>query len=228
MKRLKVDGKDAFLSLVEETEKKIEEERRAARIISNESRSSGEKFTKSYHTPWTENELQLLIKAVNLFPAGTNQRWEVVANFINQHNNSNDSSHLKRNAKEVLAKAKELQSNDFSKSSMKERANKKAYDNFIAENKGKDKLEELMPSETTKRLDPPVRNGEPSETKETAKKETTTPWTPAEQTLLEQALKTYATSVPDRWDKIAECIPTRTKKECMKRYKVGFLLKIKI
>jgi DnaJ family protein C protein 2 len=34
---------------------------------------------------WNSDDLQLLIKAVNLFPAGTNQRWDVVAEFINQH-----------------------------------------------------------------------------------------------------------------------------------------------
>lgn len=46
------------------------------------------------------------------------------------------------------------------------------------------------------------------------------PWTADEQKLLEQAMRTYSANVPDRWDKIAECIPCRTKKDCMKRYKV--------
>lgn len=49
------------------------------------------------------------------------------------------------------------------------------------------------------------------------------PWTPAEQQLLEQALKTYPASVADRWDQISACIPSRTKKECMKRYKVSVI-----
>jgi len=47
------------------------------------------------------------------------------------------------------------------------------------------------------------------------------PWTAEEQKLLEQAMRTYPASDPDRWDKIAECIPCRSKKDCMKRYKVG-------
>ncbi|KAK2158366.1 hypothetical protein LSH36_172g04008 [Paralvinella palmiformis] len=45
------------------------------------------------------------------------------------------------------------------------------------------------------------------------------PWMAEEQKLLEQGLKTYPASVPNRWDKIAEAIPTRSKKDCMKRYK---------
>jgi DnaJ family protein C protein 2 len=37
---------------------------------------------------------------------------------------------------------------------------------------------------------------------------------------LEQALKTYPVNTPERWEKIAEAVPGRTKKDCMKRYKV--------
>lgn len=213
MKKLQTEGRTAFLSIVEETERKIEAERRAG-VITNDARNTPEKQVKSHTAPWSENDLQLLIKAVNLFPAGTNQRWEVVANFINQHNSS--SSGITRDAKEVLAKAKDLQSTDFSKSSLKEQANKKAFDNFIAEKKAKESVEERMPA-VTERLDHPISNGVASEPKESKKE--AQPWTPAEQKLLEQALKTYPTTVPDRWDQIAGCIPTRTKKECMRRYK---------
>lgn len=213
MKKLQAEGRIAFLNIMEETEKKIEAERRAG-VISNDMRNTPEKQVKSHTAPWNENDLQLLIKAVNLFPAGTNQRWEIVANFINQHSTS--STGITRDAKEVLAKAKDLQSTDFSRSSLKEQANKKAYDNFIAEKKTKESIEDRMPA-VTERLDHPILNGINSEQKKESQ-----PWTPAEQKLLEQALKTYPTSVPDRWDQIAACIPTRTKKECMRRYKVCF------
>lgn len=47
------------------------------------------------------------------------------------------------------------------------------------------------------------------------------PWTTEEQKLLEQALKTYPVNTPERWDKIAATVPGRTKKDCMKRYKVS-------
>ena len=40
-----------------------------------------------------------------------------------------------------------------------------------------------------------------------------------EQKLLEQALKTFPASYgAERWDKIAECLPNRSKKDCMRRY----------
>lgn len=46
------------------------------------------------------------------------------------------------------------------------------------------------------------------------------PWSPEEQQLLEQALKTYPSSMgSERWEKISACLPNRSKKDCMKRYK---------
>jgi DnaJ family protein C protein 2 len=76
---------------------------------------------------WSSDELSLLVKGVNLFPAGTTQRWEVVANFIMQHTKTPE---LRRHAKETLGKAKELQSGDFQNSQIKEEANKNAYENL--------------------------------------------------------------------------------------------------
>lgn len=49
------------------------------------------------------------------------------------------------------------------------------------------------------------------------------PWTTEEQKLLEQALKTYPVNTPERWEKIAAAVPGRSKKDCMKRYKVRYL-----
>lgn len=45
------------------------------------------------------------------------------------------------------------------------------------------------------------------------------PWTNEEQQLLEQALKTYPANVEERWDKIAECIPNRSRLDVIKRVK---------
>ena len=67
-------------------------------------------------------------------------RWEVVANFINQHHGGT------RTAKEVLAHAKDMQQSDFSRSSMKEAVNKAAFNKFEKDQKGS-KAEEAQPSE---------------------------------------------------------------------------------
>ncbi|VDM57715.1 unnamed protein product [Angiostrongylus costaricensis] len=44
-------------------------------------------------------------------------------------------------------------------------------------------------------------------------------WTMTEQKLLEQAIKTYPASDPDRWDKISTAVATKTKSACIRRFK---------
>uniref|UniRef100_A0A8C6KBK1 DnaJ homolog subfamily C member 2 n=1 Tax=Nothobranchius furzeri TaxID=105023 RepID=A0A8C6KBK1_NOTFU len=142
---------------------------------------------------WNEDDLQLLIKAVNLFPAGTNARWEVIANYMNLHSTSG----LKRTAKDVINKAKNLQKLD---PLQKDEINKKAFEKFKKEHTS---------------VPPSIDNALPSERFDG----NANPWTTEEQKLLEQALKTYPVSTPERWEKIAAAVPGRTKKDCMKRYK---------
>jgi len=45
------------------------------------------------------------------------------------------------------------------------------------------------------------------------------PWSVDEQKVLEQALKSFPASLADRWEKISECLPSRSKKDCIVRYK---------
>ncbi|XP_048011422.1 dnaJ homolog subfamily C member 2 [Megalobrama amblycephala] len=146
---------------------------------------------------WNEEDLQLLIKAVNLFPAGTNARWEVIANYMNQHS----SSGVKRTAKDVINKAKTLQKLD---PHQKDEINRKAFEKFKKEHSA---------------VPPTVDNAVPSERFDAVSESNSAPWTTEEQKLLEQALKTYPVNTPERWEKISEAVPGRSKKDCMKRYK---------
>ncbi|XP_014248388.1 dnaJ homolog subfamily C member 2 [Cimex lectularius] len=195
--KLKEGGNEVYRAKFEEVEQRVIKEHQQMMSGIGNKQMNGQVNNKSHN--WSQADITLLIKAVNLFPAGTSQRWDVVANFINQHskNKQKDVS-----AREVLSKAKELQTNDDSKSMLKQAANNKAYDNFEKQKKMPTSVE----AETSQRFDlQPETNA--------------APWTAEEQSLLEQALKTYPSSTEERWDKIADCIPTRSKKDCMKRYK---------
>jgi len=155
---------------------------------------------------WSDDELALLIKAVNLFPSGTNERWEVLANYVNQHTKTPSTE---KSAKEALAKAKELQSGNYHISSLKDDANKRAYEN-LEKQKKKDVSSKVDDAEGTTRF----------ETAAEVQGVNLTPWSAEEQKLLEQALKTYPASLgPARWEKIKACLTNRSKKDCMKRYK---------
>ncbi|XP_075713433.1 dnaJ homolog subfamily C member 2 isoform X2 [Rhinoderma darwinii] len=192
----KEEGKSAVEKQVTEVNAQIrrEKEQEEARMRQStkgaeQSSSGGGGSSKT----WSEDDLQLLIKAVNLFPAGTNARWEVIANYMNLHSVSG----IKRTAKDVINKAKSLQKLD---PQQKDDINKKAFDKFKKEHKV---------------VAQSVDNAVPSERFE----DSSTPWTTEEQKLLEQALKTYPVNTPERWEMIAGAVPGRSKKDCMKRYK---------
>lgn len=216
MKDLDSNGRDAFVKTVRDTEEKLEEERKA---LFDNKKGDEQKVKKDLGIKapieWTPEMTQLLIKAVNLFPAGTNQRWDVVANFLNQHSTFTDEKRFA--AKEVLNKAKDLQSSDFSKSSLKKAANEEAFDQFEKEKK---KIANHVDDTGISQSDPvkPVKLSNGTATPKEEKLDDRA-WTKTEQELLEQAIKTFPVSTSERWDKIADCIPNRTKKDCMKRYK---------
>uniref|UniRef100_A0A674MXI6 DnaJ homolog subfamily C member 2 n=1 Tax=Takifugu rubripes TaxID=31033 RepID=A0A674MXI6_TAKRU len=186
---------DVNVQLQKEKEAEVQA-RQAARGADQASGGGGSVGGKG----WNEEDLQLLIKAVNLFPAGTNARWEVIANYMNQHSTSG----MKRTAKDVINKAKNLQRLD---PVQKDEINKKAFEKFKKEHTSLPSEDKAVPSE---RFDGDDLN--------------TAPWTSEEQKLLEQALKSYPVNTPERWEKIADAVPGRSKKDCMKRSLVEHVL----
>uniref|UniRef100_A0A8D2LW65 DnaJ homolog subfamily C member 2 n=1 Tax=Varanus komodoensis TaxID=61221 RepID=A0A8D2LW65_VARKO len=183
---------------INEVNEQIKREREEADARMRQATKSSEKSTSGVvggSKNWSEDDLQLLIKAVNLFPAGTNSRWEVIANYMNLHSTSG----IKRTAKDVINKAKSLQKLD---PHQKDDINKKAFDKFKKEHGVVPQAESATPSERFE-----------------ASFTDSSPWTTEEQKLLEQALKTYPVNTPERWEKIAASVPGRSKKDCMKRYK---------
>ncbi|CAH8549624.1 unnamed protein product [Heterobilharzia americana] len=146
---------------------------------------------------WTAEMIQILVKAVNLLPAGTPKRWEAIAAYVNQHANG-----ISVTGKEVLKQAKMLKEED---STLRQRANTKAFDSFTNSVKETDAVRNVT---ITTQLEA----------------EGSRPWTVVEQRALEQALKTYPSTVgdsgpDDRWQCIANVVGTRTRRECILRCK---------
>lgn len=256
-KELATGGRNCFIAMLKQTEERLEEERRAifganktvaaaqqAQQAKQDSNSSVKPIDKA--AMWTPENMQMLIKAVNQFPAGTVQRWEVIANHLNLH--CTNLSNRKFVARDVLNKAKDLQSSDFAKNSLKAQANENAFESFEKSKKelkivdnaeistnvdndadGKKKGKKPMangtatPKDASQATDTTKMNGhvsgEKSSTNGAPAAANTTSWSRDEQALLEQAMKTYPVSTPDRWDRIAECIPNRSKKDCLRRVK---------
>lgn len=101
--------REFFQNEVEKLNSQLERERIA--LSNNSSSCNGQSNSNSSRKMWSYDDIQILIKAVKLFPVGTKDRWAVVAQFVNDKSTSGG----KRNHREVLEKVKELQksSKDF-------------------------------------------------------------------------------------------------------------------
>eukprot|EP01117_Protostelium_nocturnum_P006889 TRINITY_DN2469_c0_g1_i1.p2 TRINITY_DN2469_c0_g1~~TRINITY_DN2469_c0_g1_i1.p2 ORF type:complete len:586 (+),score=193.88 TRINITY_DN2469_c0_g1_i1:90-1847(+) len=169
----------------------------------SEKRSSEKKTTNlnTSSSPWTENELSLLSKAVAKYPGGVTDRWEHISAFIGT-----------RTVKEVIAKTKETKFVPLKS------ANLQATDAFERFNQTKKKLEKE--SEAQKDLEK-----EQNEKEELLKGEKTViptktiEWSSEDQKALEKALSKIPSTATDRWDQIALHVPGKTKKDCILRYK---------
>lgn len=242
-KELASGGRNVFVKTLKETDQKLEEERlavfgaKAAAVDATKSTSAVKQVDRN--AMWTAENIQILIKAVNLFPAGTVQRWETIANYLNAH--CPNLGTLKFAARDVLNRTKTMQASDFKQ---KSEANDNAFASF---EKSKKKLKKVDNAEVSVNEEviangdsnsvPVQVNGHCDATEvkvngiapiETATESNGQPasqpaanatWSKDEQSLLEQAMKTYPVSTPDRWDRIAECIPNRSKKDCLRRVK---------
>lgn len=249
-KAMETKGRESFVAALQTAEKKIADELEELNMAQkkketvNNTPKTGVKEVKKNEI-WSNENVQLLIKAVNLFPAGTAQRWDVIATFINQHCNGGSGAVT---ARDVLNKAKALQNTDHSKSTLKTQANDAAFQSFekskkevqtsnditlgdspaeskenVKQNGGVHVNNQQHPQQQaaeSKHSAEPKQNGNatPAATPTTNGVASKT-WTKEEQALLEQAMKTYPTTTADRWDCIAACIPNRSKKDCLRRVK---------
>merc|ERR1712155_125047 len=76
-------AKKTFFDAINEFNEKLEEERMEAAQMTNKMSEGGK---SKFNSEWNTEELQLLIKSVNLFPAGTVNRYNC-SNKYSVYNN---------------------------------------------------------------------------------------------------------------------------------------------
>lgn len=96
-------------------------------------KSSQSALTSVTGSEWTMEEVQLLVKAVTLFPAGTVKRWETIAKYVNTHSVEASSE---KTAKQVVSKVKALQKLEGEEKSAQ---NKMAFSRFEQQHTLKEK-----------------------------------------------------------------------------------------
>ncbi|KAJ1818515.1 hypothetical protein LPJ60_004284 [Coemansia sp. RSA 2675] len=155
---------------------------------------------------WSAKELEMLTKAANKFPGGTVNRWDTIGQWLAHH-----GGFKQRSGEELLAKTSELRKGVHSGSGslVKE-----------LQTKTVGAADSAVQNQASVRYDGPAL-ATSQQTHPQAQKETVPerPWSANEQGQLERALQAYPPSYKgaDRWDKIAEAVVGRTRKECKSR-----------
>jgi DnaJ family protein C protein 2 len=199
LKEENADQRSIILSEVKQMDEQIQQSRLELSQQSSASSSTASTSNSHSNIKWTPEEIELLVKALRIYPAGVQNRWVVVQEYVKRSggNPNRTTQDIMQKAKDVASGKKEVEETISSLDHIVLNSHKQS---FLLENQAK--LGQLTLSE--REPDVPA----------------TAPWTVDEQRVFEQALRTYPASLgPSRWDQIAECLPTRNKKECLERYK---------
>ena len=167
-----------------------------------------------------------MINAVKQFPGGCANRWDQITTSLNRQL-SHQSNHRVFTVDQVIAQTALLQSNK---------------DAPLLNSDERDEAQTLAAlNSSKKKRDPRVDMAAPTiaahyfETGVEIVAESTSPasntvtsWTPEDQLALESALKSVPTDDPDRWERVAQLVPGKSKKECLNRVKeIAAMLKAK-
>lgn len=199
--KLKEENADQRSIILSEV-KKMDEQMQQSRLeLSQQSASSSATNSTSNSISklkWTSDEIELLVKALRIYPAGVQNRWLVVQEYLKRcgGNPNRSAQDIMQKAKDVASGKKEVEETISSLDHIALNSHKQST---LIENQAK--LNQLTLSD--READVPA-----------------TPWTVDEQRIFEQALRTYPAALgASRWDQIAECLSSRSKKECLERYK---------
>lgn len=182
---------------------------------------------------WTDSETELLAKAVARFPGGTTERWEKIAQMVG------------KTVKEVTSKSKELKTNCVksvdpsqqgitllklincpSKKIILPNSTSEREDDVLNEQPNVRRLVDgsvvrqrvnVVPKSLERTLMISTTNVPKPESNNDV--DNALMWTQQQQRLLEAALIQYPKGTTDRWDRVAESIPGKSKDDCVKRFK---------
>jgi len=192
--------------------------------------------------PWSEEELANLAKGLAKYPGGMSNRWDLIADLIPTRSPKDIAAKVKevKNAQTYTNKASVMQVKDpFEK--LKAHVGEKDIQSPLTQRDDEIPAATSAPSPPTATPTPSAPSAAAAKASKPAAKpaDTATPtpaptptpaaaaaapapapaeWSADEQKALERGLQQVQAG-DDRWDKIAELVKTKTKKECVARYK---------
>lgn len=142
--------------------------------------------------PWGEEDTVALIRAMKKYPTGTVERWQKIADLLN------------RSPQEVMTVMKQLRNSPVA--------------NATPHSQGVTGEDYQCADDTESGLPPPTR-AERTVLPAPRASAAAADWSQEQQKCMEAALQRFPKGTEDRWDRIAEAVPGKSKEECMIRFK---------
>lgn len=150
---------------------------------------------------WTDEDLTELIRLVKKYPGGAGSRWNTIAESMN------------RSVQEVTFMAAKMKENGYRIPGQTD----SVAESLVQESQQAQRKEKVKKSAAAAATTTPAASSASGE-KSMLIPETN--WTQEQQRALEAAIVKYRkTAGGDRWQKIANSVPEKTKEECLVRYK---------
>ena len=138
---------------------------------------------------WTDKEKADLIKAVVKFPAGSSNRWNRIAEFVET-----------RTVNDCISMEKQMKTN----------FNSSLFSNLNAATWNQNGASSVTDAPTL--ADHQYNEDTSSQVKKLN-------WTQEQQSFFEKSLKQFTKETPNRWERISESVPGKSKDECIERFK---------
>jgi DnaJ family protein C protein 2 len=200
----------------EAKQQKLDEEEKLAiakaeRTAAAQAKLDETQAKKELDNRWNKEEISWLAKGAKKFPAGSANRWETVANYINQQMRLPNP----KTKEACLAKYTQIQ-----------QANYKA--NLVETTVNTDTSTTAAAGGGDKKAANSKKTGAAVSVSTTTTTTTTTvdvegeKWSKEQQKQLEDALRKYPASMDkaERWSSVAKEVEGKTKKQCIERFKV--------
>jgi len=161
---------------------------------------------------WTPEEYSNLAKSMKKIPGGVPQRWEKIAAM------------LERTVSEVTAAAKRLKESGYTLMNTQQKDGSSDDESDNSSVGGKVVLQNGSANDAAASENESSSAVNPEESGK--KKQVAAPvkicsnnWNQVQQKALELALTQFPKGTIDRWDRIAKCVPSKTKDDCIQRFK---------
>lgn len=140
---------------------------------------------------WSDKEKSDLIRAVSKYPPGSLNRWQKVSEFVGS-----------RTAGDCIAQEKLMKSNITSQGQQQSASN--TWNQMNATDNSADDLNDATSKISLRTQADTVADL----------------WSQEQQDLFQKSLKDINKDTPNRWERIAECVPDKNKEDCLNRFKI--------